>query len=153
MSLENINTFIKNALDFIKSKDYIKAKESVAKAYDIAKHSDNYPFVSICMSLNYFLNFSINGADESDTLEEAAFLANKYENNSALQINELIKGNINFYENNKEVALIHYNNALKLASQNDEYSLSDLINTRIKQLQNGMDYSLPTQTDPLVSLV
>jgi len=153
MSLENINTFIKNALEFIKSKDYIKAKESVAKAYDIAKHSDNYPFVSICMSLNYFLNFSINGADESDTLEEAAFLANKYENNSALQINELIKGNINFYENNKEVALIHYNNALKLASQNDEYSLSDLINTRIKQLQNGMDYSLPTQTDPLVSLV
>ena len=152
MSLENIDTFIKNALDFIKSKDYIKAKES-AKAYDIAKHSDNYPFVSICMSLNYFLNFSINGADESDTLEEAAFLANKYENNSALQINELIKGNINFYENNKEVALIHYNNALKLASQNDEYSLSDLINTRIKQLQNGMDYSLPTQTDPLVSLV
>ena len=153
MSSDNVNILIMTALDFIKSKDYIKAKESVAKAYDIAKHSDNYPFISICMSLNYFLNFSINGADESDTLEEAAFLANKYENNSALQINELIKGNINFYENNKEVALIHYNNALKLASQNDEYSLSDLINTRIKQLQNGMDYSLPTQTDPLVSLV
>ena len=153
MSLENINTFIKNALDFIKSKDYINAKECVAKAYDEAKHSGSYSLVSICMSLNYFLNFSINGADDSNSLEEAAFLANKYEDNSALQINELIKGNVNFCENNKEVALIHYNNALKLAAQNDEYSLADLINTRIKQLQNGMDYSLPTQTDPLVSLV
>ncbi len=153
MSLNNINTLIKTAFDFIKSKDYINAKECVAKAYDEAKHSNNYSFVSVCMSLNYFLNFSINGADDSNSLEEAAFLANKYEDNSALQINELIKGNVNFCENNKEVALIHYNNALKLAAQNDEYSLADLINTRIKQLQNGMDYSLPTQTDPLVSLV
>ena len=65
----------------------------------------------------------------------------------------MIKGDINFSESNKNVALIHYNNALKLASQIDEYNLSELINTRIKQLQNGLDYYLPTQTDPLVSLV
>ena len=75
------------------------------------------------------------------------------ENIIAILISELVKGNINFAENNKDVALIHYNNALKLASEKDEYNLSDLINTRIKQLQNGLDYSLPTQTDPLVSLV
>ena len=68
-------------------------------------------------------------------------------------INELILGNINFAENNKDVAIIHYNNALKLSVEEDRFSLSGTINTRIKQLQNGMDYSLPTKSDPLVSLV
>ena len=68
-------------------------------------------------------------------------------------INEVVFGNINFAENNKDIALIHYNNALKLTVEEDKYSLSDTINTRIKQLQNGMDYSLPTKSDPLVSLV
>ncbi len=53
----------------------------------------------------------------------------------------------------KDIALIHYNNALKLTVEEDKYSLSDTINTRIKQLQNGMDYSFRQKSDPLVSLV
>ncbi|MBO6257543.1 HD domain-containing protein [bacterium] len=147
------NIQIEKALDLIKSKDYDAAKNIVLSTYETAKQNNDTTLLSICLSLNYFLNFSINGFDDSNSLEEGAFLANKSENNSALLINELMKGNINFSEGNKEVALIHYNNALKISAQNDEYSLADMINTRIKQLQNGMDYSLPTQTDPLVSLV
>ena len=54
MSSIDTNTLIKTALDLIKSKDYANAKEYVLNAYDEARHSVNYPFVSICMSLNYF---------------------------------------------------------------------------------------------------
>lgn len=151
--ISEINTQIIKALDCIKSKDYSRAKDCVSQAYGLAQKKNDLSFISICLSLNYFLDFSINGFNDADSLEEGSFLADKSGNNSALLINELIKGNVNFSENNKEVALIHYNNALKLSAKNDEYSLSDMINTRIKQLQNGMDYSLPTQTDPLVSLV
>ena len=109
--------------------------------------------ISVCLSLSAFLGYSLGDADAVATLEDGCFMAEKSGNTTALLVNELVKGNINFAENNKDVALMHYNNALKFTTEYDEYCLNDIINTRIKQLQNGMDYSLPTQTDPLVSLV
>ena len=86
-------------------------------------------------------------------LDDAKFMAQRAGSISATLVNELAFGNINFSENNKDVALIHYNNALKLTVEEDKYHLADNINTRIRQLQNNMDYSLPTKSDPLVSLV
>ena len=80
-------------------------------------------------------------------------MAQRANSDTAILINELVLGNLNFAEGNRDVALIHYNNALKLSVIEDKYSLSDTINTRIRQLQNNMDYSLPTKSDPLVSLV
>lgn len=150
---ENIKDNIKSALDFIIQKKYKQAKDLVARLYDASKTSEFGEGISIALTLNSFLDYSLCGSDEKSNLEEGRFMAEKCSSTSAFLINEMIKGDINFSENNKNVALIHYNNALKIASQVDEYKLSDFINTRIKQLQNGLDYSLPTQTDPLVSLV
>ncbi len=150
---QDIKNCINECLNFINEKDYDSAKESINKAYKIAQQVHDVPYISICLSLNSFINYSVGKTEDGFSVEEGAFLANKSENISALLISELVNGNINFSENNKDVALNHYNNALKLSSQNDEFCLADLINTRIKQLQNGMDYSLPIQTDPLVSLV
>ena len=148
-----IKKYISDGLNYIEQKDYENAKQSVNLAYEIAQKANDIAGLSVCLNLNAFLNYSINGSDNSDTIRDGSFMADKSQNTTAILISELVKGNINFAGNNKDVALIHYNNALKLTSKEDEYSLADLINTRIKQLQNGMDYSLPTQTDPLVSLV
>lgn len=148
-----IKKYIHEGLDYIEQKDYYCAKDAINSAFDIAKKTNDYACISICINLNAFLNYSIDGSDNSSAIKEASFLAERTQDTTALLISELVKGNVNFSENNKDVALIHYNNALKLTLTKDEYLLSDLINTRIKQLQNGMDYSLPTQTDPLVSLV
>lgn len=144
---------IKSAIELIVQKKYTEAQQYVNEAYQSAKESGDSSIISICLTLNSFLKYSTGETNAQQGIEEGYFMAQKSEDLSALLINEMIKGNINFSENDKNVALIHYNNALKLTAQKDEYNLSDLINTRIKQLQNGMDYSLPTQTDPLVSLV
>ena len=149
---ENKET-IKSAMDLIVQKKYTEAEQYVNEAYQSAKEANDSSIISICLTLNAFLKYSTGETNAQQGIEEGYFMAQKSEDLSALLINEMIKGNINFSENDKNVALIHYNNALKLSVQKDEYNLSDLINTRIKQLQNGMDYSLPTQTDPLVSLV
>ena len=73
---------------------------------------------------------------------------NIYEDAIAHFIEDVIEHQeLSFSEGNRDVALIHYNNALKLSVIEDKYSLADTINTRIRQLQNNMDYSLPTKSD------
>ncbi len=150
---DEIKQLIKSGFEYIDGKDYSKAQEYINNAYALAQKENDSASISICLSLSAFLGYSLGDTDAVCALDDGYFMADKSQNTTALLVNELVKGNINFAENNKDVALIHYNNALKLTAEYDEYSLNDIINTRIKQLQNGMDYSLPTQTDPLVSLV
>lgn len=143
------------AFELLEKKDYAGAKDIVTRAYDVFKTKNYIQGISICLSMIAFLDYTLK-SDKScglEMLDDAIYMAEKSDNITAKLVNELVRGNINFSENSKDIALIHYNNALKLASEKDEYSLSDAINIRIKQLQNGMDYSLPTHSDPLVSLV
>ena len=153
---EEAESIISECLKLIDEKDYHRAKLDINKAYDIYKAENSVEGISICLSLIAFLDYSMdkNSFESSMTLlNDATYMAKRSSSDTALLINELILGNINFSELNKDVALIHYNNALKISVEEDKYSLSDKINTRIRQLQNGMDYSLPTKSDPLVSLV
>ena len=151
-ALCNARELISQSIKLISDKNYTSAKQCVEQAYDIYRSEDFLEGISVCLSLNAFLNYTCN-QDYSQVLADGEFTAQKSNNTTAKLFNELVKGNINFCENSKDVALIHYNNALQLASLNDEFGLSQDINTRIKQLQNGLDYSMPTQIDPLVSLV
>lgn len=154
MAITNsVKELIENGIRYISNKEYPKAKAYINEAYNLAQKENNQSLLSTVLSLNALTDYSLNGENSLEYLEEASFISQKNGDITAQLVNEFVKGNINFSENNKDIALVHYNNALKLASVKDEYSLADLINTRIKQLQNGMDYSLPTQTDPLVSLV
>lgn len=152
-SIEDIKSTIKQGLSYLDKKDYEQAQKYIDKAYELSRNSNYVSGISISLSLSAFINYSLGNEKGVSVADDGAFMAQKSDDITALLINEFVKGNINFAENNKDVALIHYNSALKYAAQKDEYNLSDVINTRIKQLQNGMDYSLPTQTDPLVSLV
>ena len=147
---------ITKALNAIDEKDYKKARKILNSVYDISRSEKYSEGISITLSLMAFINYSEDKSKyESATamLDDAKYMAQRADSTTAILINELALGNVNFSENNKDVALIHYNNALKLAAEDDKYHLADNINTRIRQLQNNMDYSLPTKSDPLVSLV
>lgn len=156
LKTQQAQEFIRAGLKMIDEKHYSSSRENIDKAYEIFKNENSSAGVSICLSLIAFLNYSQNFGSLRKNLalvSDGAFMAKKSNSVNAKLINELILGNINFSENNKDVAIIHYNNALAYTVQSDEYSMSNIINTRIKQLQNGMEYSIPTKTDPLVSLV
>ena len=144
------------ALSAIDEKDYKTARDIVNHAYELSRDCKYNEGISISLSLLAFVDYSEDKSKyEASTalLDDAKYMAQRSESVSAMLINELVFGNVNFSENNKDVALIHYNNALKLSVEDDKYKLSSTINTRIRQLQNNMDYSLPTKSDPLVSLV
>lgn len=156
LKTEEAENLIRKTLSFLDEKNYEEAENSLNSAYNIFKSENFNEGISISLSLIAFLNYSLHKSDYESSLalaQDATFMANRTNSITAQLINELVLGNINFAENNKDIAIIHYNNALKLSSEEDKYSLADNINTRIRQLQNGMDYSLPTKSDPLVSLV
>ena len=156
LKIEEAESVIRDVLAAIDEKDYTKARIEVIRAYEAFKSNSFNEGISLCLSLISFLDYSEDkNAYESATklLHDANFMAQRANSDTALLVNELALGNLNFSEGNRDVALIHYNNALKLSVIEDKYSLSNTINTRIRQLQNNMDYSLPTKSDPLVSLV
>ncbi len=156
IKIEEAENIIRRVLALIDEKDYSSARTEIDVAFSSFKANDFSEGISLCLSLIAFLDYSEDkNSYESATelLHDGTYMAQRANSDTALLINELVLGNINFSEGNRDVALIHYNNALKLSVLEDKYSLSDNINTRIRQLQNNMDYSLPTKSDPLVSLV
>jgi len=136
---EEIENLIHLVLNFIDEKDFQKAKEQAEKAYKVAQKNKSNEDISICMSLIAFLDYSENKDCCSQALallEDSRYMAQRSNSDTALLINELALGNIHFAQDSKDIALIHYNNALKLSTEEDRYSLANTINTRIRQLQN-----------------
>ncbi|MCM1339646.1 MAG: GAF domain-containing protein [Muribaculaceae bacterium] len=155
-NIEEAEDIICEGLKFVAQKDYSGARPLVDKAYGLFKAQNFLEGISICLSMIAFLNYSEDKNDYENSmnlLNDATFMAKRSESDTALLINEFAAGSINFSQDNKDVALIHYNNALSLSVEEDKYNLANLLNIRIRQLQNGMDYSLPTNSDPLISLV
>lgn len=148
--------YVSEGLNLLDEKNYPESGKSIQQAYEIFKKENFTEGISICLSLIALINYSEHKSNLEESfslIQDGTFMATRCNSITAQLINELVLGNINFAENNKDIAIIHYNNALKLTVEEDKYKLSDIINTRIRQLQNGMDYSLPTKSDPLVSLV
>ncbi len=156
-NIETVESLICEVFKNLDEKNYQEARVYADKANSISQNIRYIEGLSICLSLIAFLDYSDdknNNYEKSiKLLKDGAFMANRAGSVTALLINELVLGNINFSEENRDTALMHYNNALKLTKEEDKYLLSNTINTRIRQLQNNMDYSLPTKSDPLVSLV
>ena len=156
LNIENVDKYIQESLSFIEENSYDNASDILHNVYEFSKENGLKGKISICMCLIGFIDYSKNAKildKVLSILNDSMYLAQRISSNTAILVNELIYGNIYFSQNNKEVALIHYNNALKLASIEDIYYLSEIINKRIRQLQNNIDYLLPTKVDPLVSLV
>ncbi len=153
---EENKTKIREGIDFIMQKKYPLAGEIFENLYKVFTQENNLEGLSLCLSLTGFINYSEGKCDSENSLsllEDGAYIAQHSDSTSAKLVNEFMKGNIHFSQGDCDVAIIHYKNAAKFAIDYDEYSLAEDINTRIKQIESGMDYSLPTQSDPLVSLV
>jgi HD-GYP domain-containing protein (c-di-GMP phosphodiesterase class II) len=143
---------IKTSLTLLGEKNYDGAVELLENAKENSDDS-----VSVVLSLLGMVKYLQNKDNLSEALKclnDARYMAKFSKSNSAILINEYSQGTVDFGEGNKEVALIHFENAKNIATNSgDEYSVLGYILTRIKQINNDLDFTMPIQSDPLVSLV
>ena len=112
--------------------------------------------MSICLSLLGMIEYMIDKTNMHSALtllEDSLCLAELSEESTAKLFYELAYGNIEFSENNKEIAMLHYQNARNYAMKSDGFSIMGYISARINQLQSGETFTVAIQSDPLVSLV
>jgi len=147
---------LRKGINELNNKNYDSAKCNFFEAQKLFTASKSSEYISVCMSLaamtSYFVD-SNNYKTVLQTTDDAAHIAGYSNSNTAKLFAEIAKGNINFGERNSDIAILHFNNAKSFAEDYDEFMMLDYINTRITQIQSGMDFSLPTKSDPLVSLV
>lgn len=147
---------IRKGISGLDDKNYESAKNDFIEAqkkFTVIKSSE---YISVCMSLAAMtMYFADKNCYKSalQTIDDAVYMAQYSKSITAKLICEVALGNINFDQHNNDVALLHYNNAKNFALKHDEFMMLDYINTRINQIQSGMEFSLPVKSDPLVSLV
>lgn len=154
--MENNGTeIIKKGLGCLEDKDYDNAITTFTSARKDFK--DNPKYLSVSMSflgMALYLKDKNNYTNVLDMLNDAQYMAEFAKNSTAKIANEYAKGTVDFGENSKDTALLHFESAKNLSMvAGDELSIMGYVLTRIKQLKNGMDFSLPIKSDPLVSLV
>ncbi|MDR1327128.1 MAG: HD domain-containing protein [Heliobacteriaceae bacterium] len=143
--------FIRKGLACLEDKDYVQAKALFLQAQEAFKEGE---YISICLSLTGLTEYLIDKNNYKTALaliNDGAHMAGFSKSAQAKAFNEFALGNINFGEGNNDVALIHFKNALN--PESDEFELAEKTQVRIRQLQNGFDFSMPVKRDPLVSLV
>lgn len=151
----NGTEIIKKGLACLEDKDYDNAITTFTSARKDFK--DNPQYLSVSMSflgMALYLKDKNNYTDVLDMLNDAQYMAEFAKSSTAKIANEYAKGTVDFGENSKDTALLHFESAKNLSMvAGDELSIMGYVLTRIKQLKNGMDFSLPIKSDPLVSLV
>ena len=147
---------IRKGINNLNDKNYDGAKYHFIEAQKHFTVSKSSEYISVCMSLAALALYMQDGNNYQtvlQTISDASYMAEHTNSDTARLFVEIAQGNINFGERNSDIALLHFNNAKNYALNNDEFLMLDYINTRINQIQNGLDFSLPTKSDPLVSLV
>lgn len=148
---------IKNGLNLLEDKDYESAIRVFEDANKFYSENSSDESVSISLSLLGMSKYLLDKNYYTESLKllnDAGYMAQYSKNATAKIINEYARGTIEFGEGNKDLALIHFKNAQNLLLENpDELSITGYISTRIKQIENGLDFEVPIKSDPLVSLV
>ena len=148
---------IKKGLDILESKDYESAISfftDLQKTFSEEKSEADISIALSLLGLSKYLFDRNNYRETLRTLNDAQYMAEYTKNSTAKIVNEYALGTVEFGEGSKETALLHYENA-KNASMisGDELSIVGYVLTRIKQIKEGLDFTLPVKSDPLVSLV
>ena len=154
--LKSERKLIKDIIAIIGNKDYSLAKDKLEEAQKVFHTQDCCEGISICLSLTALVNYLIdnNNLNTSlETLQDSGYLADYSKNPSAKLFNEMVLANINYSEGNLDVALRHYKNAMNAGLNNDEYEMLGFVVSRMKQIRDGVEFTFPTKSDPLVSLV
>lgn len=147
---------IQKSLIALENKDYATAKQQILEAQEIFKKQKAGKYMSICLSLIGMLDYledKNNYKSALGLLQDSCYMAELDGDITSKIFYEISMGNINYCENNTDVALLHFQNAKNYGIKKDEFNLLGFILTRIKQLQSGLEFNLPIQSDPLVSLV
>lgn len=148
---------IKKGLMQLEDKDYENAIDLFSKIEKSANKSNATDKISIALSLLGLSKYLLdkNNYNESlKSLNDAKYMAEYSKSSTAKIVYEYAQGTICFGEGMKDVALIHFENAKNISvDSGDELSIMGYVLTRIKQIRNGLDFTLPIKSDPLVSLV
>lgn len=148
---------IKKGLMHLEDKDYEGAIDLFSKIEKSANKNNATDKISIALSLiglsKYLLDKN-NYNHSLKVLNDAKYMAEYSKSSTAKIVYEYAQGTICFGEGLKDIALIHFENARNIAvNSGDELSIIGYVLTRIKQIRNGLDFTLPIKSDPLVSLV
>lgn len=148
---------IKKGLMQLEDKDYENAIDLFSKIEKSANKNNATDKISIALSLLGLSKYLLdkNNYNESlKSLNDAKYMAEYSKSSAAKIVYEYAQGTICFGEGMKDVALIHFENAKNISvDSGDELSIMGYVLTRIKQIRNGLDFTLPIKSDPLVSLV
>ena len=147
---------IKNAIQALHQENLIRAKEDFTEALSYFKDKKSVPYMSVCLSFLGLTDYIIDKNNYRNALalvHDGTYMADYSNSLSAKLVNEFVSGSIYYAEKNDKVALLHYENAKKYAAETDEFELMPYVDMRIKDIKKCDDYSIPTQNDPLVSLV
>ena len=155
-TLSDGKDLIRKGLDDLNNKNFDNAQSNFIEAQKVFTVTKQPEYISVSMSLSALNSYSAdknNYQKSLEVLKEADFIAQKTDNNLAKMFSEIAKGGLNFGENNSDIAILHYKNAKNYAEIDDEFMMKDYIDARINQVENGLDFSLPVKSNPLVSLV
>lgn len=153
---ERGSELIKQSLASLESKDYPTAKQQILEAQKIFTKNKAGKYISICLSVLAMIDYLEDNSRYKSSLallRDSYYMAEIEADITAKLFYEISAGNINYREHNNDVALLHFQNAKNYGLKYDEFSLLGFIITRVKQLQSGLEFTLPIQSDPLVSLV
>ena len=154
---EKEEILIKEILAKIEDTKFKEAHDDLIKAQEYFKQYDSSnEYLSICLSLLALTDYLEDKSKLRQAfalLQDAASLAEFSKSTTAKMFCELATANINYSENNTDIAYRHYNNAKNYGLICDNFEILGYIVSRMKQIKEGVSFSLPTQSDPLVSLV
>ena len=140
---------VKKGLALLEDKNYDEAVDLFENAKE--KSDGGVSIVLSLLGMAKYLQDKNNALETLKCLNDARYMAQFSKNDTAKIINEYAQGTVDFGEGNKDVALLHFENAKNIAvSAGDEFSIMGYVLTRIKQIRNNMDFTLPIKSDPLV---
>lgn len=148
---------IKKGLIILENKDYEGAIAVFADAEKFYREKNEGDKISVTLSLMGMSKYLLDRNNYNEALKllnDARYMAQYSKSDTAKLVNEYAQGTLYFGEGMNDVALIHFDNAKNISmNSGDKLSIMGYVLTRIKQIRNGMDFSLPITSDPLVSLV
>lgn len=145
---------IKNALHCFINKNYDTCLTYTADAQKLFLQEKSSENISICLSLTglcEYLKDKNRYLKALTYLNDGKYLASYLNNASAKIINELAFADIYFAEKNFDTAILHYEGALNLTSEKDEYKLSKFLKERILQARD--EKLSQGKRDPLIALL
>lgn len=157
MMIECDTDIIKKGMALLSDKAYDEALATFEGARKFYSENNSFGYLSVSLSL---LGLSLYLKDKSryeevlKILNDAEFMAQNSKSDTAKIVNEFAKGTIAFGEGLKDTALMYFEHAKNISMiSGDELSIMGFVLTRIKEIKNDDDFSLPVKSDPLVSLV